>query len=647
MTDAPNRATRTLAALVLIAALAACGDTAKLPDAASVGPVPTLPHPDRALVPTVQVAKARGWPAGRAPVAAPGLRVAAFAQGLVHPRWLHVLPNGDVLVAETSAPPRPAGRGLKGWVMSKAMARAGAAVPSPDRITLLRDGDGDGVAEQRFVFAQGLRSPFGMALVGHALYVANTDGIVRFDYRPGATRVDGPGTPVVDLPAGPINHHWTKNLIASPDGRHLYATVGSNSNIAENGIEREDGRAAIWQVDLQRRTKRLYATGLRNPNGLAWEPRTGRLWTVVNERDELGSDLVPDYLTAVVDGGFYGWPWSYWGPHTDERVMPPRADKVAAARMPDYALGTHVAPLGLAWGGERALGPLGRGMFVGEHGSWNRRPPDGYKVVFVPFDAAGRPSGPPRDVLGGFLDGGGGAYGRPVGVALDGRGGLLVADDVGNAVWRVDAAAQARHAARPAPAPVAEGPQATFGRWRASAAARRMAQWVVHSADHRGEPFMIVDKPNARLLVFDGRGRAVGTTPVLLGLARGDDSAPGIGEKPLEQIRDDERTTPAGRFVAERGRNLKGDGILWVDYDAAVSMHRVRSVKPGERRLERLRTPTARDNRISYGCINVPVAFFDRVIETTVGTRKTVVVYVLPDRKPLEAVFSLGRPRLS
>jgi glucose/arabinose dehydrogenase len=654
MPDVPLRARCAFAALTLCALLAACGDTAKLPDDAGIGPVPSLPHPSRALVPTVEIAQARGWPAGRAPAAAQGLQVGAFAQGLVHPRWLHVLPNGDVLVAETNAPPKPDDNpGIKGWVMNQAMARAGAAVPSPDRITLLRDADGDGVAEQRFVFAQGLRSPFGMARVGNALYVANTDGIVRFDYQPGMTHVAGTGTPVVDLPAGPINHHWTKNLIASPDGRYLYATVGSNSNIAENGIEQETGRAAIWQIDLQQRSKRLFATGLRNPNGMAWVPASGRLWTVVNERDELGSDLVPDYLTSVAEGAFYGWPWSYWGPHTDERVMPPRADRVAAARMPDYALGSHVAPLGLAWAGSGAFGPgFGPGMFIGEHGSWNRRPPDGYKVVFVPFDAKGEPAGSPRDVLTGFLDGKGGAYGRPVGVAVDGRGGLLVADDVGNSVWRVRPAAAGRAGAASAP-PVASadaasrGPQASFGRLRASPAARRVAQWIVQTNDHRGEPFLMVDKPNARLIAFDGRGRAISAAPVLLGLARGDDSAPGIGDKPLEKIRDDERTTPAGRFVAERGRNLHGDDILWIDYDAAVSMHRVRSVNPGEHRLERLRSPSVRDNRISYGCINVPVAFFDRVIERALGSRKKVMVYVLPDSKPLDAVFALNRARRS
>jgi glucose/arabinose dehydrogenase len=372
-------------------------------------------------------------------VAANGMRVSAFASGLSHPRWLHVLPNGDVLVAESNAPQRPEqGKGFKGWMMKQFMKRAGAGTPSADRITLLRDADGDGVAEQRSSFAEGLNSPFGMALVGDALYVANTDAIVRLPYTPGATQAAGPPQKVVDLPGGPLNHHWTKNIIASRDGAKLYATVGSNSNIGENGLDKEEGRAAIWEVDLQQRSKRLFATGLRNPNGMAWEPTTGTLWTVVNERDELGSDLVPDYLTSVPDGAFYGWPHSYFGQHVDQRVRPPRPDLVAKAAVPDYALGTHVAPLGLAYlHRSRLPAPFVDGMAIGEHGSWNREPRSGYKVVFVPF-ANGKPQGTPMDLLTGFLGPEGQAYGRPVGVEVDSRGGVLVADDVGSTVWRIN-----------------------------------------------------------------------------------------------------------------------------------------------------------------------------------------------------------------
>jgi len=419
--------------------LAGCSDTARLPPAASEGPHPQLPAPTTHLIPTVQIAPAKGWPDGTTPVAAPGLQVRPFATGLNHPRWLLVLPNGDVLVAETNAPERPEdGKGIKEQVRKRLMKNAGAAVPSANRIVLLRDADGDGVAEQRMPFVEGLKSPFGMALVGSSLYVANTDGIVRFDYTPGSTRASGAGQLVVDLPGGPINHHWTKNILASSDGKRLYATVGSNSNVAENGLDKEDGRAAIWEVDLQRRSKRLFATGLRNPNGMVWEPTSGALWTVVNERDELGSDLVPDYLTSVSDGAFYGWPHSYYGQHVDDRVEA-RPDLVSRARMPDYALGNHVAPLGLAvLKGGRLPPPFVEGMVIGEHGSWNRMPRSGYKVVFVPF-SNGRPQGKPIDLLTGFVSPEGDAWGRPVGVAVDGRGAVLVADDVGNAVWRVSA----------------------------------------------------------------------------------------------------------------------------------------------------------------------------------------------------------------
>ena len=418
-------------ALTPLFVLAACADTATVPPERQVGADPVLPPPVHSLIPTVEVAEAVGWPAGAKPVAASGWQVAAFATGLDHPRWLYVLPNGDVLVAETNAPERPEeGRGLRGWATKQVMKKAGAGVPSANRITLLRDADGDGVAEVRNVFLDGLSSPFGMTLVGSDLYVANTDGVVRFPYRAGETRISSPGEKVARLPAGPRNHHWTKNILASRDGTKLYATVGSNSNVAENGIDEEQGRAAIWEIDLQGGKTRIVASGLRNPNGLAFEPHSGALWTVVNERDELGSDLVPDYLTSVKDGAFYGWPYSYYGGHVDERVKPQRPDLVARAVKPDYALGSHVAALGLAMSPE--------GAFIGEHGSWNRSPPSGYEVVFVPF-ANGVPSGPPQKILTGFLADGK-ARGRPVGVALDRSGALLVADDVGNVVWRVSKA---------------------------------------------------------------------------------------------------------------------------------------------------------------------------------------------------------------
>ncbi|MBK4723299.1 sorbosone dehydrogenase family protein [Azospirillum sp. YIM DDC1] len=432
-----------LAALLAASAatiLTGCGETATLPVSAGIGPNPALPPPRETVIPTVNIAPARGWPAGASPVATPGLAVTSFADGLDHPRWLLVLPNGDVLVAETNAPPKPKdNQGIRGWVMKQVMSEAGAGGPSANRITLLRDADGDGVAEARSVFLDGLNSPFGMTLVGNDLYVANTDAVVRFPYQPGQTRITAPGTKVVDLPAGPLNHHWTKNVIASPDGRRLYATVGSNSNVAENGMEAEEGRAAVWEIDPATGRHRVFASGLRNPNGLDWEPTTGALWTTVNERDEIGSDLVPDYMTIVRDGGFYGWPYSYYGQHVDERVTPQRPDLVARAIVPDYALGPHTASLGLVFGRFGALpARFADGAFVGQHGSWNRRPHSGYKVVFVPF-AGGRPTGEPVDVLTGFLDQDGNALGRPVGVVLDGKGALLVADDVGNRIWRVTA----------------------------------------------------------------------------------------------------------------------------------------------------------------------------------------------------------------
>lgn len=421
-------------------ALTACAETSKLPIEAGFGANPQLPPPTRTLIPTVNIAPAKGWPPGGKPVAAQGTTVDAFAAGLDHPRWLYVLPNGDVLVAETNAPPRPEeGKGIRGWIMERVMKKAGAGVPSANRITLLRDADGDGVVETRSVFLEGLNSPFGMVLVGNDFYVANTDAVVRFPYTEGETRITAPGTKVIDLPADPINRHWTRNLIAGRDGSRLYVTVGSNSNVAENGMDKEVGRAAIWVVDLTHGSHRIYASGLRNPNGMGWEPQSGALWTVVNERDELGSDLVPDYMTSVPDGGFFGWPYSYFGRHVDERVKPQRPDLVAKAIVPDYALGTHTASLGLAFSEGNALAArFGMGVFVGQHGSWNRKPRSGYKVIFVPF-IGGKPSGEPIDVLTGFLSADGDAFGRPVGVRFDKQGALLVADDVGNVIWRVTA----------------------------------------------------------------------------------------------------------------------------------------------------------------------------------------------------------------
>ncbi len=433
------------AALAALAAHAMPGETRVGPVASppeTVGPNPVIKPVDKHLIPTVQVAVAKGWAPGARPVGAKGIVVTPFATGLHHPRWLYVLPNGDVLVAETNSPPKPDdAKGLTGAVMKAVMNKAGAGAATANRIVLLRDADGDGIAETKTVFIDALNSPFGMVLVGEDLYVADSDAILKFQYRSGETSIGSPGVKVTDLPAGAINHHWTKNIIATPDGSKLYATAGSNSNAGENGIAAEDGRAAIYEIDRATGAKRLFATGMRNPNGMAWAPGTNVLWTVANERDELGDDLVPDYLTSVKDGAFYGWPWSYFGQHVDDRVKPSRPDMVARAIAPDYALGAHVAPLGLVAAGRTALpAPFSNGMFIGEHGSWNRKPPVGYKVVFVPF-AAGKPSGMPVDVLTGFVNDRGEAYGRPVGVAIDAKGALLVADDVGNAVWRATGAA--------------------------------------------------------------------------------------------------------------------------------------------------------------------------------------------------------------
>ena len=430
---------RRVAFICFALTLAACSDMARLPVSAGTGPNPVLLPPRDSLIPTVNIAPARGWSEGGKPYPGAGTEVVAFARGLDHPRWLYVLPNGNVLVAETNRPPKKGG-GLRAWIAGLMMKRAGSGGRSANRITLLRDTDRDGVADWRSVFLEGLNSPFGMALVGNDFYVANTDAVLRFPYEAGQTRITAPGEMIVELPAGPINQHWTKSLIASRDGNRLYVGVGSDSNAGEYGLEKERWRAAIWEIDPRTGGYRIFASGLRNPVGLAWQPDSGELWVVVNERDALGSDLVPDYMTAVRDGGFYGWPYSYFGHHLDKRVEPQRPDLVANAIVPDYALGPHTASLGLAAAEGNSLpGRFSNGMFIGQHGSWNRKPRSGYKVIFVPFED-GMPAGMPVDVLSGFVSANGEAFGRPVGVAIDRQGGLLVADDVGNVIWRVSRA---------------------------------------------------------------------------------------------------------------------------------------------------------------------------------------------------------------
>jgi glucose/arabinose dehydrogenase len=437
---------RTAAGMIALAlVLGGCGENAKLDVAQGIGPDPKLPAPVKTLFPTVNIAEATGWPAGSLPKPAQGLQVNAFAEGLDHPRWMLALPNGDVLVAETNKPPKPEEKkgGIKAWITSKVMKKAGAGVPSANRITLLRDADGDGIAELKTPFLTGLFSPFGMALVGRTLYVANANALVAFPYQEGATRIDAPPRRIADLPAG-RNHHWTKSLVAGADGSRLYVGVGSNSNVAEHGMEEEQNRAAILEIDPATGATRLFASGLRNPVGLDWNPESRALWVAVNERDEIGSDLVPDYMTSVRPGAHYGWPWSYYGQIVDERVKPARPDMVARAIKPDYALGPHTASLGLTFSQGARLGPgYVNGAFVGQHGSWNRKPRSGYKVVFIPF-SGGRPAGQPLDVLTGFVSSDDKAMGRPVGVEIARDGSLLVADDVGNRIWRVSPAAPTR-----------------------------------------------------------------------------------------------------------------------------------------------------------------------------------------------------------
>jgi len=425
----------TLSALVM----SACGESAKHDISTGMGAQPTLPEPVKTLIPTVHVAAVVGWNNANKPNAAPGLKVSAFAAGLEHPRWLYELPNGDILVAETNFEMQGLEGSIKGWFAKYFLTKAGATGVSPDRISLLRDADGNGEAETKTTFIEGLHSPFGMALIGNTFYVANADSIVSFPYRNGESSIKTAPTKLIDLPGLPLNHHWTKNILANADGTKLYVTVGSNSNIGENGMDIEKDRAAILEVDIQAKNYRTYASGLRNPNGLAWESETKQLWTVVNERDEIGSDLVPDYLTSVQENGFYGWPYSYYGQHVDQRVQPQNPELVAKAIKPDYALGAHTASLGLADAKGNNLGAqYAQGMFIGQHGSWNRRPYSGYRVIFIPF-AGGKPSGKPIDVLTNFIDANGDAQGRPVGVLVQKTGSLLVADDAGNRVWRVSA----------------------------------------------------------------------------------------------------------------------------------------------------------------------------------------------------------------
>ena len=438
-------------ALILVAVLAVFlfagwffflrGQSATLSVEAVTGVKPTITRPTNESIPTVNIADPVGWKQGEMPTPAAGLKVQPFATGLDHPRWMTLLPNGDVLVAESNKPKGESGGSFTQRIMGWLMGRAGAGVPSANRISLLRDANGDGIAEQKFALLEGLNSPFGMALVGETLYVGNTDALMAFPFKVGETKISARGRKIIDLPATQPNNHWTRNVIANADGTRLYVTVGSNSNIGENGMETEVNRAAILEVDPKTGRRRVFASGLRNPNGLAWEPVSGTLWTTVNERDMLGGDLAPDYLTQVNEGDFFGWPWAYWSGYPDKRVQPERPDMLEYTRRPDYALGPHTASLGLAFADRAQLGRrFASGAFIGQHGSWNRKPASGYKVIFVPFGPDGFPAqnAKPIDVLTGFLVDGD-ARGRPVGTIIDGKGALLVADDVGNAVWRVSA----------------------------------------------------------------------------------------------------------------------------------------------------------------------------------------------------------------
>jgi glucose/arabinose dehydrogenase len=412
-------------------------DVARLPEEALEGREPRFTEPRRQIIPTMVIADPVGWAPGAAPTPARGLRVNRFYAGLDHPRDMLLLPNGDILVTETGAP-RRALSDVTGFVMGRLLGMAGSGGTSANRIALLRDSDGDGAADVHSILLSGLNSPQGMALVGDRLYVANTDSLMAFPYRTGDTKIADKGHKVASLPASDPNFHWGRSLVASADGTRLYVGVGSASNIGEYGLEAEDNRAAVLEIDLKKGEAIVYASGLRNPTALAWNPWTGALWGVVNERDMLGSDLVPDYLTEVEFGGFYGWPWNYWGGYEDHRVEPERPDLREYTRRPDYGLGAHTAPVGLAFSAGAALGaPFDHGAFVGLHGSWNRKPPAGYKLVFIAFDAAGKPLGKPVDLLTGFLNDKGDARGRPVAPLVNRDGALLVSDDVGGIVWRV------------------------------------------------------------------------------------------------------------------------------------------------------------------------------------------------------------------
>jgi glucose/arabinose dehydrogenase len=423
--------------------LAGCGDDGADFDVSSqIGPDPVLPEPNPELMPDMKIAEVVGWAEAQTPTVPEGLTVTAYAIDLAHPRTVHTLPNGDVLVVQSRGPegkPKPRPKDvIREFIMSSAQGGGGPQKES-NLITLVRDTNRDGQVDERHDLLTKLHSPFGVAWIDNTLYVAAADAILAYPYELGQTQIAAEPTVLTPLPGGPINHHWTKDLALSPDGRFLYASVGSNSNVAERGLEAEKGRAAIWQVDRQTGAARVFASGLRNPNGLTFHPDTGVLWTVVNERDELGPNLVPDYLTSVQEGGFYGWPWSYFGDHVDERVHPPRPELVKQAIKPDYALSSHVAALGLTFTDGSAMPEAyASGAFIGEHGSWNRNTFNGYKVVYVPFEN-GMPAGMAQDVVTGFLDGDQ-ARGRPVGVAMDGTGALLIADDAGDTVWRVAAA---------------------------------------------------------------------------------------------------------------------------------------------------------------------------------------------------------------
>lgn len=416
------------------------GDMANLTMAEVTGPRPVLEEAESETIPTVAIAKPVGWADGQAPKAAPGLAVTRFAEGLDHPRTMIALPNGDVIVALTNAPPGNKPGGIVGWVMGVLMQRAGAFAPSPNKLMLLRDADGDGRAEQKFVLREGMDSPSGLAWGGGKLFVAEHDALLSFSYEPGATKLEGEPEKLMDLPAG--GNHWMRNILLSPDGTRIYVAVGSASNIGERGMEMEKGRAAIWEYDLTTQSRRQFAGGLRNPNGLAWNPATDELWTTVNERDMLGSDLVPDYLTNVPVGAQYGWPWVYWKDVIDWRVKEPMPNFLTEySRKPEYALGPHVAALGLVFTGEGHLmgKDFANGAFIARHGSWNRKPMSGYDLIFVAFDARGNPVGTPKTVLTGFLTGKGTTHGRPTWLAWDSKGTLLMTDDTAGIVWRIHA----------------------------------------------------------------------------------------------------------------------------------------------------------------------------------------------------------------